>query len=111
MIRFTCQCGRGLKAKPELAGKQARCQDCSEVVTIPEPAASNSEPIHHRVTITGGIQHLDLMNPASGMLPTGPGSGLGRHVSPTVAARLAAGGYRRSGTAQQEIAAESKPKR
>ncbi len=35
MIRFSCSCGRGLKAKPELSGQRARCLDCGKILEIP----------------------------------------------------------------------------
>lgn len=35
MIRVTCNCGRELKVKDELAGKRVRCPECSAAVSIP----------------------------------------------------------------------------
>ena len=38
-IAFHCGCGKLLRAREELAGKKARCPQCSAVVTIPGSAA------------------------------------------------------------------------
>jgi hypothetical protein len=37
MIRFSCFCGRRLKARPELAGRRARCPVCRITMSIPRP--------------------------------------------------------------------------
>jgi ferredoxin len=34
-ITFYCRCGKKLKAKRELAGRQARCSGCGAAVTVP----------------------------------------------------------------------------
>jgi RsiW-degrading membrane proteinase PrsW (M82 family) len=39
-ISFTCECGKVLRARDDLAGKKARCPQCSAIVTIPGPAAA-----------------------------------------------------------------------
>src|SRR5580765_5203332 len=38
MIRFSCACGRSLKAPEELAGKKSRCPACAAAVVVPQPA-------------------------------------------------------------------------
>jgi hypothetical protein len=42
-IKFLCVCGRALKARDELAGKQTRCPACSSVVKIPMPEPTKDE--------------------------------------------------------------------
>jgi hypothetical protein len=44
MIRFTCFCGKRFKAKPELAGRRARCPVCLIEFTIPQPPLT-AEPL------------------------------------------------------------------
>src|SRR5438045_4316554 len=34
-IELTCQCGRDLYLRDELAGKQVRCPDCLRTLTVP----------------------------------------------------------------------------
>ena len=34
-IEFTCECGRDLYLRDELAGKQVRCPDCRRTLTVP----------------------------------------------------------------------------
>jgi len=36
-IPVQCNCGRSFRAKDELAGRKARCPNCSTVLTIPQP--------------------------------------------------------------------------
>lgn len=36
-IAVTCECGRALRLKDELAGKKVRCPDCSATVVVPQP--------------------------------------------------------------------------
>lgn len=38
MIRFSCACGRSLKAPEKLAGKKSRCPACAAVVVVPQLA-------------------------------------------------------------------------
>ena len=37
-IRFTCRCGKALKAPERLAGKGSRCPACGADVMVPDPA-------------------------------------------------------------------------
>lgn len=50
MIRFRCQCGVGLKAPDEQAGRRVACPACKAVVKIPLPARSQSarSPSSHK---------------------------------------------------------------
>ena len=46
-IAFSCECGRNLRAGPNLAGKKTKCPGCGAVLTIPaasEEAASAPPP-------------------------------------------------------------------
>src|SRR5579872_5372735 len=38
MIRFSCACGRSLKAPEKLAGKKSRCPACALAVVVPQMA-------------------------------------------------------------------------
>src|SRR5258707_2801279 len=38
MIRFSCDCGRSLKAPETLAGKKSRCPACAAAVVVPQLA-------------------------------------------------------------------------
>jgi hypothetical protein len=42
LIRFACSCGKEIVMSEKFSGRQARCQGCGEVVTIP--------PMHADVT-------------------------------------------------------------
>ena len=42
MITFSCQCGKALRAKDEIAGKRVRCPACSQVVAVPRGAEGGS---------------------------------------------------------------------
>ncbi len=44
-IRFSCNCGRSILAKDELAGRRVKCPQCGAVVLVPkpEPAAEKEE--------------------------------------------------------------------
>ena len=46
MIEFQCECGKRMKAKPELAGKSVRCPKCQAKVNVPAAmvVAPVSEP-------------------------------------------------------------------
>src|SRR5262245_23929542 len=39
-IRFYCDCGQGLSAQDEHAGRQVRCGSCGAMQTVPEPGGS-----------------------------------------------------------------------
>lgn len=43
-ISLRCDCGRKLKLRDELAGKEIRCPDCAEVLTVPK-AKAKAEPV------------------------------------------------------------------
>jgi hypothetical protein len=36
-IPLTCDCGRFLRIKDELAGRKVRCPECRDILTVPEP--------------------------------------------------------------------------
>jgi hypothetical protein len=38
-IAVTCDCGRAMRVKDEVAGKKVRCPGCSAVLTVPKPEA------------------------------------------------------------------------
>ncbi|MGE5194571.1 MAG: hypothetical protein ACM3U2_18930, partial [Deltaproteobacteria bacterium] len=38
MLRFTCGCGKSLKAPARLAGKASRCPACGAAVIVPQAA-------------------------------------------------------------------------
>jgi len=45
MIEFRCQqCGATLRVPAGTEGKQAKCPQCSELMTIPTPAAPAGNP-------------------------------------------------------------------
>src|SRR5262245_6678944 len=62
-ITFSCQCGRTLKARDELAGKRATCPQCGNVLTIPEPepevAPSGAAPAFDEDGGSYGLQDPD----------------------------------------------------
>jgi hypothetical protein len=42
-LTFPCpNCGKGLKARPELVGKKVKCRQCGEAVLVPEAASGDS---------------------------------------------------------------------
>jgi len=44
-IPVTCNCGKKLRAKPELAGRRVKCPACGGVLVVPDPHPGlNSEP-------------------------------------------------------------------
>lgn len=43
-IQFACVCGRSLSVGDELAGRQARCPSCGQVVNVPPAAAGGGAP-------------------------------------------------------------------
>src|SRR5437899_3046725 len=38
LTKFQCRCGKWLRARAELAGKQVRCPGCARMLVVPEPA-------------------------------------------------------------------------
>src|SRR5262245_47080858 len=45
MIAFTCSaCGKGLKAKEELAGRRIKCPGCGKAASIPSEAETSGAP-------------------------------------------------------------------
>jgi len=44
-IELTCQCGRALVLRDELAGKTIRCPQCQGELTVPAAAAAPAEPV------------------------------------------------------------------
>jgi hypothetical protein len=51
-ITFSCECGKTLRVKDELAGKRVRCPNCQEILAVPDdaeagiqsPAAARNRP-------------------------------------------------------------------
>lgn len=37
-IAFSCECGKTLRVKDDLAGRRVRCPECQEILTVPEEA-------------------------------------------------------------------------
>ena len=50
-ISFQCTCGRTLRVKDELAGRRARCPQCSSILTVPNPHIE-SNPADVSITVT-----------------------------------------------------------
>jgi hypothetical protein len=44
-ISFACRCGRSLRVKEELAGKQVRCPKCHAALDVPKQAPSEDEEV------------------------------------------------------------------
>ena len=44
-ISFTCDCGKGFTVADEFAGKRTKCPACGAGLTVPAPAAPESEPL------------------------------------------------------------------
>ncbi|MEZ6121874.1 MAG: hypothetical protein R3C49_01720 [Planctomycetaceae bacterium] len=44
MIEVHCECGKVLRAKPELAGRRVKCPNCQAVLSIPQAAGGSSKP-------------------------------------------------------------------
>jgi hypothetical protein len=42
-ISLTCDCGRNLRVKDELAGRKIRCPACAEVLAVPRPRPATDE--------------------------------------------------------------------
>lgn len=42
-ISLSCECGRALRVKEELAGKKVRCPECKAAVAVPAPEADGVE--------------------------------------------------------------------
>jgi hypothetical protein len=43
IIRFRCSgCGKGIQAKPELAGKQVACPNCKTTITVPQSSTAST---------------------------------------------------------------------
>jgi hypothetical protein len=42
-ISVTCECGKKLTVKDEIAGKRAKCPDCQAVLTVPLAVSSNGQ--------------------------------------------------------------------
>jgi hypothetical protein len=40
-IKFSCECGKGLSADPETAGKKAKCPGCGRILVIPQLARTD----------------------------------------------------------------------
>jgi hypothetical protein len=38
LTKFQCRCGKWLRARAELAGKQVRCPGCARMLVVPQPA-------------------------------------------------------------------------
>ena len=38
-ITFSCECGKTLRVKDDLAGRRVRCPDCQEILTVPDEAS------------------------------------------------------------------------
>src|SRR5439155_1231981 len=44
-IKFPCpHCKKALKVKDELAGRKAKCPSCQQILTIPKPVATATDP-------------------------------------------------------------------
>jgi hypothetical protein len=43
-IEVTCQCGKRIKAKDELAGRRVKCPGCSQPLAIPAPTTAEAAP-------------------------------------------------------------------
>jgi hypothetical protein len=43
-IPVTCECGKKLRAKQELAGRRVKCPACGEVLVVPDPASGVDSP-------------------------------------------------------------------
>lgn len=70
MILFNCKnCGKGLKAKQEQAGKNAKCPNCGAVAEIPGPRASLEEV---GLSIHGQRPSLDEVAPLKKRSSNGP---------------------------------------
>jgi hypothetical protein len=71
MIRFRCECGRELQARPADAGSPARCPVCAKIVTVPDEGAAHAG----RGTSAGGL----CVSPArpDGVAPAGAPSAPG----------------------------------
>ena len=84
-IKTPCKCGAILKAKTELAGKQAKCPKCGDAVLIPKPdsirlTCSCGQTIQAKASLAGKRvscptckQPLDIPGPTSFPTPDGPG--------------------------------------
>ena len=42
-LTVTCDCGRTLRLKEELAGRKVRCPSCAGALTVPEPESEEAE--------------------------------------------------------------------
>lgn len=49
-IQVTCQCGKKLSAKPQLAGRQVKCPNCGESLVVP---GSTQKPTRKALQPTG----------------------------------------------------------
>jgi hypothetical protein len=56
-IPVTCDCGRKLRAKPELAGRRVKCPACGGALVVPDPTSGvASEPYTDKPLWMGTIQ-------------------------------------------------------
>jgi hypothetical protein len=49
-ISFKCECGRSLRVKDELAGKQGRCPACGTLLRIPVPEPEGEDAANYLLT-------------------------------------------------------------
>lgn len=77
-ISLTCDCGRALRLKDELAGRKIRCPSCNVSLTVPKPETSAEDealdillgdapaarPDPDRVSAESGIQTEEPRRPA-----------------------------------------------
>ena len=88
MLSFTCSaCGKGLKAKEELAGKKVKCSDCGKVVEVPNavpagPRGKNAPATRGSEDDEGAAYQLEDESVPDAENPTGVGGRRGATTEP-----------------------------
>lgn len=79
-IRFSCPCGKSIKAPASAAGRRAKCPACGEPVAV--PAAQSVDPNEDVAgSATGGPSFAEKLRHASGVSAAAAASGLKKAVS------------------------------
>jgi hypothetical protein len=86
-IPLTCACGRSLRIKDDLAGRNIKCPQCGAVLTVPtpDPAAEGGSAAPQQDDLWGGAaprpdsaqQAAEEVEELSEVLPAGPDEGDG----------------------------------